>query len=131
MAATSKADVDVGQAAGATRAAQRDTTSSTDFTTTGSEHMSDIGQSESWTEFTLECARRSRDHYDAMQIDARRHSNDSHLASMRIQEAASAHDRDNNQQVTRHNDLAIDRQWNTGDVEAIVVAVLAKLAEDN
>ena len=132
MVANATADAD--QAAAATRTAQRDTASSTDFVTTGAEHMSDIGQSESWTSFNLEIARRDRHHFDMAAFAAQSHQSDMHVQALRLARNGEGNDKQSTQQIQRHNDLAVDRIWNPDEVAqmtTIVTAILAKMAENN
>ena len=118
---------DAGQAASTTGTAQRRTVSATDFLHTGQKNDSDIGTEEGFANFNLEAARRDRYHFDQAAFASATHRDNMNAATLRIAETASAHDRDNNQQVTRHNDLAIDRQWNIDEQAAVFARIIKDL----
>lgn len=87
-------------------------TPSTDTDVNEGRAIGDIGVNEAWSANLKRCfdvfgdyLGRSRDHYDAMQVDARSH------ASQVVQNAITTADMIAKQAVA-HRDIAIDNEWN-------------------
>ncbi len=128
---TANATVDADQGAATTAASQFGTEAYLAALQSSTKHDSDIGSEESLSFQQAENRARDRMHFDVAMVDGRRHANELAYATARMNRNGETYDRGSSQQIIRHNDLAIDRQWNTGDIEAIVVAVLAKMAKDD
>ncbi len=132
--ADAKATVDADQAAAATAASQFGTASYLAALQSSTKHDSDIGSEESISFQQAENRARDRVHFDLAIVDARRHANELAYATARMNRNGETYDRGSSQQIIRHNDLAIDRQWNPDEVAqmtTIVAAVLAKMAKDD